>query len=85
MIPRPDICFIAPEFRAAKIGRIHIPATAAHKDLPNTGTVKYLNPKAKVDFKVGDRVLYNRHAQELWEINDEKLTKVKLKDVMAIL
>lgn len=85
MIPRPDICFIAPEFRPAKIGAMFIPGTAAHKDLPNVGIVKYLNPKAKPDFKVGDRVLYNRHAQELWEVNDEKLTRVKLDDVMAIL
>ena len=85
MIPRPDICFIAPEFRPEKVGSIFIPGTAAHKELPSVGRVKYLHPKAKCDFKTGDRVVYNRHAQELWEINDEKLTKVKLTDVMAIL
>lgn len=85
MIPRPDICFIAPDFRPERIGSIFIPGKVAHRDLPNTGTVRYLHPKANVEFKIGDRVAYNRHAQELWEIRDEKLTKVKTKDVIAIL
>jgi co-chaperonin GroES (HSP10) len=78
-------CLIKPDERPAMAGLLHLPATRAHTDLPNTGIIRALDESVPADFKVGQRVMYNRHAQQLYKLRDETLALVKIADVMAVL
>ena len=51
------------------------------RDLPNTGVVKAIAGDSDAEFKVGDHVIYDRHTQQLIEIEGERLTRVKVEDV----
>lgn len=52
-------------------------------DMPNTGVVTHIGTGARVDFSVGDRVIFNKNLQQMEE--DWSKTEVKGGDVLAVL
>lgn len=79
-------CFIRPDWgEEEKVGLIHLPKMR-HRDLPRTGTVKYLPEGAKCEFKKGDKVIYDFHKQQLVNVPGipQPLAHVAIKDVLAV-
>jgi co-chaperonin GroES (HSP10) len=52
-------------------------------DMPNIGTVTHIGTDAEVEFKIGDRVIFNKNLQQMQE--DWSRTEVKGGDVLAVL
>ena len=78
-------CFIRPDWeQEEKAGRFFLPQVRM-RDLPNTGVVKAIARDSDAEFNVGDHVIYDRHTQHLIEIDGERLTRVKVEDVQAVL
>ena len=78
-------CFIRPDWgQEEKAGSIILPQVRM-RELPNTGVVKAIAGDSDAEFSVGDHVIYDRHTQHLIEIEGERLTRVKVEDVQAIL
>lgn len=82
--------FILPDWDGElKSGVIVIPQSCI-QHLPNTGTVVAISEQAKktCEFKVGDRVLYDRFKSDISMAKDDDgntLARVSPKDVMAVL
>jgi hypothetical protein len=86
IIPCNNNVFILPNWEDEEMaGRFHLPKVR-HRELPNTGVVKFLPPNAKAEFKVGDRVVYNRFKQQLENVPGHKLTlaRVQIEDVCGV-
>ena len=76
---------IQPDWEAEdKVGSIWMPQIR-HRELPNTGTVVARPREDSYEFVQGDRVIFNRLNQQIFEHNGKRLTRVKLKDVLAII
>ncbi len=76
------------EYEQAEKAGFYIPDQAKQKGLPNVGIVAAIDPAIKCDFKVGDKVLYNRHVQqfEMFIMPDGKnLTQIKASEIFAVL
>jgi co-chaperonin GroES (HSP10) len=87
MTPCNNNVFILPSWDEEEMsGRFFLPRVR-HRELPNTGVVKFMPPKAKAEFKVGDRVIYNRYKQQLENVPGHKLTltRVQVEDVAGII
>jgi co-chaperonin GroES (HSP10) len=79
-----DKVLILPDWaKEERYGSIHLPAKR-QRDLPNTGVVKHSPQNPDAEFKVGDRVIFDRHKQQLMMVGDEQLALVKVADVMAL-
>jgi co-chaperonin GroES (HSP10) len=74
---------VEPIYDAPKVGRILVP-DAHREERPQEATVVALGPKAKLDVKVGDRVLTDAFAGTLIEINGKKHRLLEPGDVLAL-
>lgn len=79
--------FILPDWDnedKSESGLIHLPKVRL-RELPRVGTVKAVADSVTCDFKVGDKVVYDYHKQQLETVPGEPLTlaRVKVKDVLA--
>lgn len=83
MTPLNNTCFIRSDERPKQIGSIIIPDKHRIYDLPNTGTVEAIAAGSKVEFKVGDRVMFNHHNSNVQSIPGVSIVPVA--DVQAIL
>jgi co-chaperonin GroES (HSP10) len=82
-----DSVFILPDWdnEEKSAGGIHLPKVRI-RDLPFAGTVKAVAENPTCDFKVGDRVIYDKHKSQMVNVPGEPLTlvMVKIQDVMAV-
>ena len=76
-------CFIKPFWTdEEKSGRFFLPSVR-NRELPCMGIILAIADGEEI--KTGDKVVYDRHKQQLMEVRGEKLTLVKVEDVIAML
>jgi co-chaperonin GroES (HSP10) len=79
-----DKVLILPDWaKEERYGSIHLPAKR-QRDLPNTGVVKHLSQNPTIEFKVGDRVIFDRHKQQLMLVDEQQMALVRVEHVMAV-
>jgi co-chaperonin GroES (HSP10) len=76
-------CFIKPSWNdEEKSGRFFLPSVR-NRELPCMGIVQAIADGEPI--KIGDRVLYDRHKQQLMDVRGDKLALVKIEDVIALI
>lgn len=74
---------VQPIFAEPKIGAIYVPD--AHKESrPQEATVVAMGPKARIDAKVGDRVLTDAFAGTWIEVDGQKHRLLEPCDLIAV-
>lgn len=74
---------VEPIYQKPQIGRIVVPE-AHREDRPQEAVIAALGPKAKIDAKVGDRVITDAFAGTWLEINGRRHRLLKPEDVLAL-
>lgn len=85
--------FIKPDWDEIKSSNIIIPGVAKKRDIPTQGVVWAMGGvevtkkgvKIPIEFKIGDRVLIEKHTGLMEEIDGQTLVRITIRDVLAVL